>query len=74
MDEVEEKPGGARNVVSWGLNVMRSFHPVYVLTGNRIGYDSPDPVTVHISVTFEDNESAIEFEEKVRAMLPEVKR
>jgi hypothetical protein len=64
LQELDEKPGGARNVVSWDVHVSRDHHPVYAL----------GQVKVEISVTFDDDESATAFETAVRAMLPEVKR
>jgi hypothetical protein len=70
--KVIEKPGGARNVVGWDVRAQRRYHPVYLLTGDRCGYDNPDNTTVHISVEFDDDASATEFEAKVREMLPEV--
>jgi hypothetical protein len=73
--QVEEKPGGARNVVKWDVRTVRDYRPLYFLDRTRAGYD-PDGgqfVTVNIGVEFEDDESAQDFEAKVRALLPEMK-
>jgi hypothetical protein len=67
-----EKPDGARNVVAWDVHASRAYHPVYTLGGDRFAYDSPSGTTVEITVQFDDDASATEFEHRVRAMLPEV--
>ena len=73
ISELAEKPDGARNVVSWDVVVRRDFHPVYTIPGKRFGYELGSAhVNVQIGVVFDDDESAREFEAKVRALLPEV--
>jgi hypothetical protein len=72
ITQLIEKPGGARNVVKWDLHIQRDFHPLYLLTGKREGYLDAERPVVSINVEFDDDASALEFEAKVRAMLPEV--
>jgi hypothetical protein len=72
IQQATEKPGGARNVIQWEVHIIRDYHPVYLVTGKRMGYASADRPTVNISVAFDDDASAVEFEAKVRAMMPEV--
>jgi hypothetical protein len=76
ISDLAEKPGGARNVVSWDVRIERDYRPVYLLSNKRAGYESgtAQNVVVQIGVQFDDDESAQEFEAKVRAMLPEVVR
>lgn len=76
IGNLDEKPGGARNVVRWDVCVERDYRPVYLLTNQRAGYmqDEARSVVVQISVEFDDDASAVEFEAAVRAMLPEVPR
>lgn len=68
-----ERPDGAKDVVSWELHTERDYHPVYALDRKRQGYINADDVRVHICVSFDNDDSAVEFEARVRAMLPEVK-
>ena len=74
ITQLIEKPGGARNVVRWDVRIVRDYRPVYLLSNKRAGYDSGEAqnVVVQIGVQFDDDESAQEFEAKVRALLPEV--
>ena len=75
--EMVEKPGGARNVVEWDVHITRQYHPWHTLDGKRFGYGCAGEDLrpfVSIGVTFDDDESAVEFEAKVRAMLPEIRR
>jgi hypothetical protein len=73
---LNEKPGGARNVVKWDAHTVRDYRPVYFMSGERAGYEpgKVQYVTVQIAVEFDDDESAREFEAKVRELLPEVER
>ena len=38
IGNLDEKPGGARNVVRWDVCVERDHRPVYLLTNQRAGY------------------------------------
>jgi hypothetical protein len=61
-----ERPGGARNVRTWELNLVRRLP--------RFPGDLYDPeFTVELHVAFDDEESAEEFERTIRALLPGVK-
>lgn len=61
-----EKPGGARDVVSWSLNLVRQLP--------RYAGDTRQPrYTVEMEVEFGTEEAAEEFDAKLRALLPEVK-
>ena len=75
LSELVVKPGGARDVVKWDIQIVRDYRPVYFLNLERAGYE-PAPaqnVTVSIGVEFDNDEAAQEFEAKVRALLPEVR-
>jgi hypothetical protein len=72
LSKAVEKPGGARNVIKWDVRITRDYHPVYLLTGKRYGYLDAERPVVSITVEFDDDTSAVEFEAKVRALLPEV--
>jgi hypothetical protein len=62
-----EKPGGARDVTSWRLNLVRHL-PRY--PGDLLR----KPVyTVELEIGFLTEEAAEEFDAKLRALLPEVK-
>ena len=75
-----EKPGGARNVESWDVHVERSYEKERILVQEPDGElhietcfaDQPSIVWLKIAVKFFDDESAREFEAKVRELLPEV--
>lgn len=62
-----EKPGGARDVTSWALNLVRQL-PRY--PGDLVR----KPVyKVELEIGFLTEEAAEEFDAKLRALLPEVK-
>lgn len=75
-----EKPDGARNVEMWDVHVERSYALEHVMVPDgRDSYrietryqDDPAIVWLKIGVKFFDDQSAQDFENKVRAMLPEV--
>lgn len=71
--EVIPKEGGARSVISWGVNVERRYNPYYNLRGSVVLH-APEDVAVRISVVFDDEEAAVEFQAMVLAMMPEVRR
>ena len=75
--EMVEKPGGARNVVKWDVHITRQYHPWHTLDGKRFGYGCAGEdlrPTLSIEVTFDDDASAVYFESKIRAMIPEIGR
>jgi hypothetical protein len=80
VQKIIEKPDGARNVESWDVHIERSYEREHILVPNGDGTyriesyynDSPSIVWLKMAVKFWDDESAREFEAKVRAMLPEV--
>lgn len=58
--------------MSWNITTVRSYDPLYALGGKRI-YSAPfPPFEMSISVTFDDNDAALEFERKVRKILEDV--
>lgn len=75
-----EKPGGAKNVESWDVQIERSYEVERILVQEADGSlhvetvygDTAGIVWLKMAVKFWDDESAVEFETKVRAMLPEV--
>jgi hypothetical protein len=62
--KLTEKPGGARNVIAWNVDVIRRI-PVDPL-------DTP-AYRVEIKADFYDDAAMLDFEAKVRALLPEWK-
>jgi hypothetical protein len=59
-----------RHVVSWNVQVERNYRPAYFLGGGR--YDqAPANTTVQISVEFDHDGKAVDFEAAVRKMLEE---
>jgi hypothetical protein len=82
VQKIIEKPGGARNVLQWDVHTDRSWELERVLVPDDGGgyhieasyKDTPSLIQTHIVVKFWDDESARDFEAKVRAMLPEVEQ
>jgi hypothetical protein len=72
VDRLVEKPGGAHDVFMWRIETERRFNPYWRLGGKHPVMYEPQPVNVHVHVEFHSDQSAREFEAKVRAMLPEV--
>lgn len=74
-----EKPNGARNVEQWDVSVNRAYELEHILVQNADGSyrvetvygDHPSIVWLKINVKFFDDDSARDFENKVRALLPE---
>lgn len=58
-----------RHVVAWNVQVQRSYHPVYALGGKRYDQDPIGNTTVMISVEFDHDGKAVDFEAAVRKML-----
>jgi len=60
------------HLVKWSVQIVRSWHPLYFLSGDRLAQDPVPPFDVDISVTFDDNDAALSFERRVREILEEM--
>lgn len=60
-----------RGVVSWDIRLERTFHPFYALGAGYQMDDGIPPCDVKISVTFDDNAKALEFQSKVLKLMEE---
>lgn len=59
-----------RHIVQWDCRIEQNYNPLYFLAGGgRLDRDPIPPVDVRISATFDTNDSALEFERKVRELL-----
>ena len=58
-----------RHLESWDIRLSRRYSPVYTFGGRRYDEHPFPPVSVEISATFDDNESAEAFEFAVRELL-----
>lgn len=78
--KIIEKPDGAKNVESWDVHIERSYGVERILVQEPDGSlrvettygDAAEIVWLKMAVKFWDDESALEFEAKVRELLPEV--
>lgn len=76
-----EKPGGARNVECWDVHIERSYELDHVMVPQGDGSykietvyaDLAAIVWLKVAVRFWDDASAVEFETKIREVLPEVR-
>lgn len=68
VTRIIEKPGGARDIYLWDLHIVRRLprYPGDPLREPEFG--------VHLDIEFTSEDAAEEFEAKIRALLPEVKR
>lgn len=72
VSRLAEKPDGAHSVFMYRIETERRFNPFWRLGSKEPVVYDPQPVDVHVYVQFHSDESAREFEAKVREMLPEV--
>jgi hypothetical protein len=60
------------HLIKWDLSVMRNWHPYYYLTGGRTDPEPVPPFQVNFSCEFDDNDSAVLFEGRVRKILEDM--
>ena len=68
-----EKPDGARDVHAWDVRLERNYRPLWFSRQELAGHD-PERVRLVISVEFDTNSGALDFERKVLDMMPEVEQ
>lgn len=58
-----------RHVNHWDVRILRDYTPFYFLGGGRYDPNPLTPIRVEVSVEFDDNTAALDFEAKVRDLL-----
>lgn len=59
-----------RHINNWDLRIHRRYSPVYFLgRSDRFDPEPTPPVIVELSAEFDTEESALDFERKVRELL-----
>jgi len=56
------------HLVKWSVNISRGWNPLYYFSGERVA-DSVPPYMVEASAEFDNENAALEFEQKVMKIL-----
>jgi len=59
------------HLIKWDVHTQRCWSPLYFLDGGRFDADPIPPMVVVVSVEFDDDQAARDFEGKIRDLLLE---